>query len=128
MGYATARSKGINFEIMQTVNILGTEYTIEYGTEEDFPKLANADGYFDKTTKRIVISVLDCLDDPMRIEDLQYYQNKVVRHEIIHAAMYESGLGENANWNDEHFEQLTDWIAIQSPKLFKIFDELGILE
>jgi hypothetical protein len=56
--------------------------------------------------------------------------NETLRHEIVHAFFNESGLRESTN----HFEgawckneELVDWIAIQFPKIHKVYAELGIL-
>lgn len=61
------------------------------------------------------------------VKDLVAYQNKVLRHEIIHAFLYESGL-----WQDSYGskcwaqnEEMVDWFAIQEPKIHKAFKEAG---
>ena len=55
---------------------------------------------------------------------------KKLRHEIVHAFLFESGLSSNTHgiygaWAEN--EEMVDWIAIQSPKIFKVFQELEIL-
>ena len=68
------------------VNILGTEYEIVIGNEEDYPRLRQADGYTDTSIKKIVIFDVDSIkDSDENIKDLISYQKKVTRHEIIHA-------------------------------------------
>ena len=56
-------------------------------------------------------------------------ERKVLRHEIIHAFLYESGMWNNSGstncWGMD--ETITDWIAIQSPKLFRAFKEADCL-
>lgn len=37
------------------VNILGTEYSIKFGNENDYPSLNGIDGYCDSSTKEIVV-------------------------------------------------------------------------
>lgn len=52
-------------------------------------------------------------------------------HEILHAFFNESGLIDNANVFNKSWpknEEMVDWFAIQSPKIFKVYEELGILE
>lgn len=54
---------------------------------------------------------------------------RIIRHEIIHAFMFESGLG----FNFEHKpfgqdETMIDWFAIQYPKIKKIFRLMDIEE
>lgn len=99
------------------LNILGTEYEIETHRRAEDNRLEFCDGYTDTTTKRIVVfdprdeTGSDCVDD------MEYYKKKVLRHEIVHAALYESGLAENSDWAFK--EEIVDWIAIQIPKLAK---------
>lgn len=54
---------------------------------------------------------------------------KVLRHEVIHGFLYESGLWNNSGnveaWGRS--EEITDWIAIQFPKMLKAFQEVGCL-
>ena len=57
-------------------------------------------------------------------ENLEEYKNKIKRHEIIHAFLYESGLASSCDWA---CEEMVDWLAIQAPKLFKEFKTLDIL-
>ena len=107
------------------VNILGTEYTITECSEQEDKTLKDVDGYCDKTTKEIVISIPtpDC-----NLGDWQVYRKKVMRHEIIHAFLFESGLHENfehKSWG--HEETMVDWIAVQFPKMQKVFEEAGCL-
>lgn len=104
------------------VNILGSEYNIEYKEMKD----AGIDGYCDYSSKHIVIRS----DNANKIENFEWLQKKQLRHEIIHAFMAESGL--QANWEHEtqfgHEETVVDWFAIQSPKIFAVFMQLGLIE
>lgn len=100
--------------------ILDTEYTIQLLHEEDDPKLKECDGYTDLTSKKIIVCNR-CSDDKMQVENPEVVIEKVVRHEMIHAFLSESGLGVNS-WADN--EEIVDWIAIQFPKMQKAFDEV----
>lgn len=109
------------------VNILGTEYKVLFRDEKDKPKLKNADGYIDTSIKEIVVGIFE--KDDMSIENLELYSKKVLRHEIIHGFLYESGLWNNSG-NVEAWgisEEITDWIALQFPKMKKAFEEAGAL-
>lgn len=110
---------------MKTVNILGTEYTIRENDSEHDSALNNCDGYCDKTSKEIVICKKESDCD---LADFEIHKNKVLRHEIIHAFFFESGLCENVE-NKQYgiSETMVDWIAIQSPKMMKVFQEVGCL-
>lgn len=106
---------------MMKVNVLGTEYTIEYIELKD----EGIDGYCDFSTQHIVIRS----DNINELEDFEFIQKKQLRHEVIHAFLNESGLQSNfehANrWG--HEETMIDWIAIQFPKILKVFEELKII-
>lgn len=112
---------------MKTVNILGTKYTIYERTEEEDVKLKENDGYCDSSTKEIVILIYQ--DDVMNKGNMRHYKNQVLRHEIIHAFLVESGLDGNGhstrNW--ELNEEMVDWFAIQFPKIMKVYQELGVV-
>ena len=108
-----------------TVNILGTEYTIKEASASEDKALNECDGYCDKTTHQIVVC---SKEDDCDLGDFEAYQKKVLRHEIIHTFHFESGLSENLENKPFGFsETLVDWFAIQSPKIFKVFQELEIL-
>lgn len=105
-----------------TVNILGTRYKILYLSPAQDKYLDTADGYTDKSSKKIVITTRN-----LELEDFAAYQRKILRHEIIHAFLYESGLGENFSHPDYgHDELYVDWIAIQWPKINAVYTKLGI--
>lgn len=111
-----------------TVDVLGTEYRVYMGVKEaDDEILRDADGYTDKTSHKIVIA--DKLKDT-DLDDYGAYVKKVLRHELVHAFLFESGLGASAVWieeENEHPEQMVDWIAFQFPKMVKAFQTVGAL-
>lgn len=111
------------------VNILGTEYSIKFGNENDYPSLNGIDGYCDSSTKEIVVDDMKKTEGEIGAKgNLPEYQKNCVRHEIIHAFMEESGLSGNFEHKSIGIEETTvDWFAIQSPKIFKVFHELNIL-
>lgn len=104
------------------VNILGTEYEILYRKADEYEDLGiDVGGICDGGKKRIVLnSDTGATDEALLKENL--------RHEVIHAYLYESGLG--ANWAHPemgHDETFVDWVAIQFPKIAKTYAELGCL-
>lgn len=112
---------------MKTVNILGTEYTIAAKSRDKDERLSDCDGYCDKTSKEIVI--VDLENEEYDISDIEWLGKKVLRHEIVHAFLYESGLHENFEnhqWGGVD-ESIVDWIAIQFPKILKAYEEVGAL-
>lgn len=105
------------------VNILGTDYKIHFRNIKSDTKLKQCDGYIDHSVKKIVVGIFE--KDDMSIEDLESYQKKVLRHEIIHGFLYESGLWNNTNKSETWAtsEEMTDWLAIQLPKIHKVFEK-----
>lgn len=97
------------------VNILGTNYTVVFKTKEEDVRLTQCDGYCDNTTNTIVIAWLEW--DAMNHNNMLEYINKVVRHEIIHAYLYQSGLDVNSENQWARNEEMIDWIAIQLSKI-----------
>lgn len=115
----------MNDEDILTVKILGTKYTIEEVDKDSDSSLEEADGYCDVTSKRIVITKEYSENGADNWEERR---KKLPRHEIVHAFLFESGLHENfrhKKWG--HDETLVDWIAVQSPKMLKVFKKIGCL-
>lgn len=50
---------------------------------------------------------------------------KIVRHEIVHAFLKESGLDCNSDWARN--EEIVDWIALQGPKIMAAWTEAGCI-
>lgn len=99
------------------INVLGTVYTIFH--ESDDERLANCDGFCDKTTKEIHIARFP---DDCDLGMPAVYEKKLLRHELVHAFMFESGLAEN--WEHKEFgqeETTVDWFAYMAPKLYEAF-------
>ena len=119
---------------MQRVSILGTEYTIEkvaYDKEPCFAK-RSIDGYCDGQLKKIVHCDMrthpNMADEPE--EFCKVCEKGTLRHELVHAFLNESGLMESSaqytgGWSQN--EEMVDWFALQSPKIYKVFAELDLL-
>ena len=110
------------------INILGINYDFKYSSFKEDKKLEQLDGYTDFYLKRIVVenNFENRLADK---EKIKRYQNKILRHEIIHAFLFESGLECNSNKTDNwaENEEMVDWFAIQSPKIFDVYKKLNII-
>ena len=98
------------------VNILGTPYSISYANKLK----GDADGLCESYSKEIIIK--DFEEDELSFSNLDEYRKKVVRHEIVHAFLHESG---NAELSRN--EEVVDWIALQIHKLIKAFEEAKCL-
>ena len=111
---------------MKKVNILGVEYTIIFDVEEE-NMTEGADGCMDQSTRTIKVAKLEF--DRNSLQDLEEYKKKVLRHETIHAFFYESGVwncsGTSDSWGQN--EAITDWFAIQAPKIHAAFETAGCI-
>lgn len=105
----------------QKVNILGTEYKlIKHEHKEDDERFKDYDGWCDTSVKEIHV-LMEFEGDKANRE---YVKNKIIRHEILHAFMYESGQDIESHWGLN--EQLIDFLAIQIPKMIKAFEETEV--
>lgn len=112
------------------VNILGTNYTIYKNVKEkDEPRIKDNYGFIDYCTKKIFIAEEAVMEDDTTMKNLKEFENKILRHEILHGFLYESGLRENSGnviaWAQN--EEMVDWFAIQSPKIFEAYKKINIL-
>lgn len=95
------------------INILGVPYSIEYIDDESAGRIEGNYGFMDSSVKEIGIYRLETESESMK--NLKSFEMKIARHEIIHAFLEESGLGEKCSFARN--EELIDWIAIQLPKI-----------
>lgn len=116
------------------INVLGTEYKIETHkvSEDSYLEENKLSGYCGEDSKLIVIADMSEEKYFSGMDELEReaYRKRVLRHEIMHAFLNESGLSDSSNqyggaWAKN--EEMVDWFAIQSPKIFKIYSELGLL-
>lgn len=111
---------------MKTVIVLGVEYSIFYLTVNDDERLKDSYGFTDWTTKSIIIDkeMNDC-----NLRTVEALRMKVLRHEIIHAFLLESGLHECTAsceaWADS--EEMVDWFANQGQKIYEAWRLSGAL-
>lgn len=116
------------------VNILGTKYTIETHkvSEDSYLEKNRLAGYCGEEDKLIVVADMSeekyftGMDEKAR----ETYWKKTLRHELIHAFLNESGLSDSSNcyegaWTKN--EEMVDWFAIQSPKIFEVLKEVSVL-
>lgn len=108
----------------ESVNVLGTEYKITW-TKDPLSdcKLEGAMGYTEPVTKKLVID--DRPADSLCVDGLDQLKLKVLRHEIVHAFLVESGLDTSSPWARN--EEMVDWVALQMPRMVKAMREVGAL-
>ena len=109
------------------VNILGTDYEIirvDDGQDEFMDKMSYG-GYCSSILKKIVILNLKSLSDWKNEPENAIIQSEkqTLRHEIVHAFLNESGLQSDSACSDHWAknEEMIDWFAIQSPRMFEAF-------
>ena len=103
--------------------ILGETWTIAIVPTSADKRLNDCDGFCDKTSRRILVDDYSQCDD-YNLDNKQAQISQNIRHEIVHAFMFESGL--QANWQHPDFgheETVVDWIAAQWPKLKKVIED-----
>ena len=110
----------------RTVRILGSTWTIKEQSESENELLKGCDGYCDWTTKEIVVE----REIYGNLGDMEAYIRKVLRHEIVHAFLLESGLHESScnteSWANN--EEMVDWIARQGQKIYEAWKDVGALD
>ena len=63
----------------------------------------DADGCMDQSIQTIKIAEFE--SDRNTIQDMDSYRKKVLRHEIVHAFLYESGM-----WNNSGAQTVGEWM------------------
>ena len=129
-GARPACGLNLNLEVhivnTKTVNVLGTDYSVIFANEQEEPRLCNVDGFCDDSTKEIYVDDMNkAAQSPESKKDLETYRKKVVRHELTHAMLSESGLQSESAWAMN--EEMVDWIAIQGPKLMEVWSDAKCL-
>ena len=103
------------------VSILGSNWGIHESDEIQEPRLIGADGFCDDSVKEIFVDSLEKIDKSCAKKNLESYKKKVLRHEITHAFLCESGLAECSDWATN--EEMVDWIARQGLKLYEAWKQ-----
>ena len=112
------------------VDVLGTTYMVHTSVAvSSDPSLKNLFGYCCATERKIVIADMNTIEswkDESAASKTEVVK-QTMRHEVIHAFLAESGLRGSTNdvqaWATN--EEMVDWIAIQYPKIRKVFVDLG---
>lgn len=108
------------------IDILGTRYAIRVRNQQEDEKLKRMDGYCDTSVKLIVVFDGSVEHPEDALANIMDYRDKVLRHEIIHAFLHESGLSDCSSWDDKGQEQMVDWMALQWHKIQEVFRSLAI--
>ena len=103
------------------VNVLSTVYRIKY-----VPSLDGRGGETDFYTKEIRISEQEDIPAEYKTDNLKEMQRHVLRHELIHAFLFESGMDQSSAANEAWAvnEEMIDWMAIQMPKIMAAYESV----
>lgn len=112
---------------MKFIKILGSAWEISVRSYKDDPLLGDCDGYCDWTTRTIVV---EREIEGGNLADMDAYVRKVLRHEIVHAFLFESGLGHASHkskcWAVD--EEIVDWFARMGEKIYRAWEDTGALD
>lgn len=104
----------ITFEI----NIFGQPYSVRIGKRGEMPPcLKDKSGYCDRSIHEIGIREIRNSPQFGDMQDLAARMKETLRHEIVHAALFESGLIDNRNYDHE---EIADWLSIKAHALHEI--------
>ena len=103
------------------VNVLSTVYRIKY-----VPSLDGRGGETDFYTKEIRISEQEGIPAEYKTDNLKEMQRHVLRHELIHAFLFESGMDQSSAAHEAWAvnEEMIDWMAIQMPKIMAAYESV----
>lgn len=116
------------------VNILGSDYTVIIKKYDEDPAFAQGgiDGYCEQFTRQIVVCDIatygEWKDQTKKAQEL--CQKSTLRHEIVHAFLFESGLADSSGHPSEGWaknEEMVDWFALQGPKIYEAWRIAGAL-
>ena len=133
-GTKTSQNESVICDDTIKIDILGTEYRIEIHkvSEDSYMEKKGLAGYCEEENKLIVVA--DMSEEKyfvgMDEKAQEIYRKKTLRHEIMHAFLNESGLPDSSNRFDGAWaknEEMVDWLAIQTPKIYKTFRKLNII-
>ena len=134
LGTKTSQNESVICDDTIKIDILGTEYRIEIHkvSEDSYMEKKGLAGYCEEENKLIVVA--DMSEEKyfvgMDEKAQEIYRKKTLRHEIMHAFLNESGLSDSSNRFDGAWaknEEMVDWLAIQTPKIYKTFQKLNII-
>ena len=118
--------------IANKVNVMGTEYQIIKVNRDQYKACDGSDGWCDLYGKKIyyVDAEADPDNDPITASPEELVK-QVLKHEIVHAFLTESGLTFSSQsivgpWAMN--EEMVDWIAWNGEKLYKAWKETGLVE
>lgn len=107
------------------IKVLDTNYDIYVDNDPEYLDSYNADGLTDDLLKTIHIRNIFKNKDLDSKKSAEIEFKRILRHELLHAFIYECGLSGNSLEKEAWpiSESLVDFIAIQFEKLSKLYNE-----
>lgn len=112
------------------VNIMGVDWTLKIVADD--PAFDKAQGYTNYASREIIVEAIKEPSNPLDFDLKAQYinQKRVIRHEVVHAYLFECGLADDSASVSEGWainEEMIDWFARISPRIFDTYKELKIL-
>lgn len=107
----------------RVVKILGQTWRVKICSMETEPRLKTLSGFTDRTSH--FIGIIDPDEKECNLDNPVALVKEIMRHEVIHAYMFESGLGDS--WEHSQYgqdETIVDWIALQFDKMWVTIKDL----
>ena len=111
----------------QSLFIMGATWTLETCEPGEDEQLEDCNGYTDWTERRI--RVLNPKPEKNSLKNLDVWRKKVIRHEILHAYLFESGLAERSGACDAWAmnEEMVDWFARNGANIYQTWKDANAL-
>lgn len=111
MCYNESPGTAYHVDDIHSITILDEKWDVVFCNKKDDPLLNDCDGYTftEKGTRRIVVA-----------KDGYLSKDHILRHELIHAFLFETGLGFCCDWALN--EEMVDYFARNWEKIDKIMN------
>lgn len=98
------------------LNVCGVRWEVIVATPEDRPLLKSCLGYADRSSKRIYIKDLRREPDERDMERLDLIMAETIRHELVHAWLFECGMMDEREFDHE---RIADWLQMKIHPLYE---------
>lgn len=98
------------------LKVCGVSWEVIVATPENRPLLKSYLGYADRSSKRIYIKDLRREPDERDMERLDLIMAETIRHELIHAWLFECGMMDSREFDHE---RIADWLQMTIHPLYE---------
>ncbi len=100
------------------ITVFGQGYKVSICSMEEEPGLENCSGFTDHSVHEIgILDKRPAIGRPDSMKDQYAFMKAILRHEIMHAALFECGITEEQRLDHE---RLADWYEIKAHALHAI--------